>query len=217
MTLYDTSPQSVIDLPADADHFTQGRAGLPLVFILLHHSGGVDSRAWLTWQSKPAVSCHDLIVKNGDVYKVVKAEDTAYCAGFGVVGPVDPDVSDPAGIARNLNFVSYNIELENMGTGTDPYPAVQMQSCALRIYEVWGKYGFLPILYHKHVDVNKNDPRGTETNKALWSYRPDLDRRLFLLLSQTNTDSNALRHLELAAGHIQAGLGDIMAAMAALR
>ena len=179
--LFPTPPLTVIDRPADAAHHTKGRGGFAAMCIVLHHTAGIDSLKWLSTASSPSVSCHRLINKAGTIYKIVPDEDTAYCAGFGIIGPIDPDANDPAGIARNLNFVSLNIELENLGNGNDPYPAAQLQSCAAQIVEWWGKYGLLPILYHKHVDANKNDPRGLD--------RADLDRRILTLLPQTGPDT----------------------------
>ena len=209
MSLFQTPLLSVINHPADAAHYTRGRGGFQPAFIVLHHTGGTDSLKWLSSISSPAVSCHRLIDKIGHIYKIVADEDTAYCAGYGLIGPIDPDASDPTGVVRNLNFASLNIELENLGNGQDRYTPTQMQACAAQIYEWWGKYGFLPILYHSQVDPAKHDPRGLD--------RPDLDRRLLALLRGVSVDSAVLRNLEKAAGHIQTGLGDIAAALAALK
>lgn len=210
MMLFPTAPLQVTTIVPAPTHYMKRRGGFLPLAIILHHTGGTDSRAWLSRTSSPPVSTHRLIDKAGTIYKIVPDEDTAYTAGYGIIGPVDPDARDPGGVARNLNYVSLNIELENAGTGRDPYPAVQLQSCALQIAEWWGKYGLLPILYHSHVDGNKDDPRGLD--------RTDLDRRILAALP-TGTPLNAdlVRHMELAAGHIQTGLGDLVAALAAAR
>lgn len=209
MTLFQTPPLTVINHPADTAHHTRGRGGFQPAFIVLHHTGGADSLKWLSTTSRPPVSCHRLIDKAGRIYKIVDDVDTAYCAGYGLIGPIDPDTNDPPGIARNLNSVSLHIELENMGDGADLYTPTQLQACANQLYEWWGKYGFLPILTHAQVDPAKSDPRGLN--------RGDLDRRLLALLRGVSHDSAVLRNLELAAGHIQTGLGDIAAALAALK
>lgn len=160
MSYFPTPPLSIVDLPAATSHFKVGRNGFSPRYIAIHHTGGTNSGPWLTYASKPAVSCHRLIAKNGTIYKVVKDEDTAFCAGFAVVGPVDPDTNDPAGVATNFNLCSLNIELENLGTGRDPYPLLQMQACAAQVTEWFGKYGVLALVGHGWVDARKNDPLG---------------------------------------------------------
>lgn len=211
MTLFQTPPLQIVDAPAAATHYTRGREGHTPRFIIIHHSAGTDSLLWLSHTSSPPVSCHNLISKLGVNFKIVPPADTAYCAGFGVVGPVDPDRNDPPGVAPNLNYASLNIELENLGNGKDPYPAAQMQMCAAQIVEWWGMYGFLAVLGHSDVDPAKNDPKGFD-----WG---DLWRRMYGLMPFGALTDNAAarRAMELAAGHIQTGLGDIAAAMAALK
>jgi N-acetyl-anhydromuramyl-L-alanine amidase AmpD len=172
--LFTTKPLPIIDLPADAQHHTKGRRGFTPRYIVIHHTGGVWSGPWLTWQSNPAVSCHRLITKPGTNYKVVADKDTAYCAGFAIVGPIDPDTNDPKGVAPNFNLVSLNIELENKGDGKDPYTAAQLDMCAAQVAEWWGKYGYLPVVGHAEVDARKHDPRGFD-----WD---DFSRRLDLAL-----------------------------------
>lgn len=158
--IFTTPDLPIVDFPADANHFTKGRAGYQPLQILLHHTGGTNSLLWLTRTSNPRVSAHRLISKSGINHKLVQDEDTAYCAGFGTIGPVDPDGSDPFGVPRNLNECTLNIEIENLGNGIDPYPWAQMMMVAWQIREWWGKYGFLPLLGHGHVDQRKDDPAG---------------------------------------------------------
>ena len=169
--IFETSPLVIVDSPAAPTHFMQGRAGFQPLFINLHHTGGRDSLAWLTYASSPRVSTHRLITKAGVNHKIVADEDTAYCAGFGTVGPIDPDASDPRGVPFNNNVCGLNIEFENMGDGRDPYPIAQMTMGAKQAVEWWGKYGFLPVLAHGHVDARKNDPAGFDWqlfNRLLW-------------------------------------------------
>lgn len=155
-----TPPLQIIDYPADQFHFTPGRQGFDPEYIAMHHTGGVNSLPWLTRTSQPAVSAHRLITRKGHNLKLVQDEDTAYCAGFAEVGPIDPDTNDPRGIAANFNLVSLNIELENRGNG-EPYPFVQMQMAAWQVVEWWSKYrAFLPVVSHAQVDERKHDPFG---------------------------------------------------------
>ena len=162
MPLFNTPLLPIIDCPADDDHCYRGRLGFVPRIIVMHHTAGTDSRKWLSTTSPldNPVSTHRLIDKYGRNIKIVADEDTAYCAGFGIIGAIDPDRIDPKGVAPNLNFVSLHIELENLGTGKDPYPQVQMSMAADQVVEWWGKYGLLPVLGHAEVDPIKNDPKG---------------------------------------------------------
>lgn len=178
---FTTPPLPIRDLPADARHHTKGRKGITPRFIVLHHTGGKNSGPWLSRTSEPPVSCHRLISKTGINYKIVADEDTAYCAGFGDIGPIDPDVSDPVGVARTLNEASLNIELENLGDGVDPYPLAQMRMCAKQVVEWWAKYrSFLPMVGHAEVDARKNDPKGFDwalLYQLCWAYLVELQQQ----------------------------------------
>lgn len=160
--IFTTQPLAIIDAAAASTHFMVGRAGFQPLQILLHHTAGTIPQTlnWLRSESPNRVSCHRLIAKDGRNYKIVADDNTAYCAGFGDVGPIDSDRNDPVGVPINLNVCTLNIELENLGNGRDKYPLAQMTMCAKQIIEWWGKYGFLPVLAHGHVDANKNDPAG---------------------------------------------------------
>lgn len=154
MGLYlDTAPLVIKDLPAHATHYTRGRKS-PMGFIVLHHTGGVDSRDWLTHTSSPPVSCNRLITKDGTVYKIVRDEDTAWAQGFSTVGPYQKNGP------YTMNDVGLSIELENLGNGKDSYPESQIMSTVLQCAEWWGMYGLLPIVGHGQIDSRKVDPRG---------------------------------------------------------
>lgn len=212
MTLFPTPPLAITDLPAAATHFTKGRAGFKPRFITIHHTGGVDSRDWLTHTSPNRVSAHRLITKLGKIYKLVNDEDVSNAAGYAEVGPVDPDTSDPAGTPPNFNFDSLNIELENLGTGKDPYPAVQMIACALQILEWVGKFGYLAIVGHSWVDARKNDPRGFD-----W---PELYRRIdtarVMLVQPLALPADFVEHLRLASEAGQTVMAELTAMAASV-
>lgn len=170
--IFETKPLAIVDSPAAPTHFMQGRAGFQPLWIQLRHTGGTDSLAWLRYSSSPRVSTHRLITKAGINHKIVKDEDTAFCAGFAEIGPIDGDGNDPPGVPFNNNLCSLNIEFENLGNGRDPYPMSQMTMGVRQIIEWWGKYGFLPILGHGHVDARKDDPAGFDwqlMHRLLWA------------------------------------------------
>lgn len=166
--IFTTPDLPIVDAFAASTHHIKGRAGFQPLLINLHHTGGLlpSTLTWLRSSSNPRVSTHRVISKKGINYKVVADEDTAFCAGFATIGPIDPDGNDPAGVPFNNNYCALHIEFENEGNGRDPYPLPQMLMGAKQVIEWWGKYGFLPTLGHGQVDANKNDPCGFDW--ALW-------------------------------------------------
>lgn len=154
---YRTNALDIIDMPADKTH-CGGTRIFPPRFIYIHATGGTDSRAWLTHTSVPPVSCHRLISKNGTIYKIVPDNVKAYTQGYGTMGH-----HKPLG-ELTCNTDGLSVELENLDNGKDPYPRVQVRSLALQIDEWWSMYGYLPLLAHSDVDVNKKDPQGFTWN-----------------------------------------------------
>lgn len=210
--IFATPPLAIIDTPAAPSHYTRGRAGHLPRYIAIHHTGGTDSLKWLTSTSPNRVSAHRLITKAGIIHKLVNDGDTSNAAGYAIVGPVDPDTSDPPGVASNFNQISLNIELENMGTGRDEYPEAQMVACARQCLEWIGKYGYLAIVGHGWVDARKVDPLGFD-----WTllYRL-IDRERVRLVQPVNVPPEFKDHLRLAAGASQTVVSELVAMLASL-
>lgn len=208
--IFTTPALPIVDLPAASTHYTKGRAGFIPRFIVIHHTGGVDSRAWLTHTSPNRVSAHRLIDKPGTIYKLVNDEDVSNAAGFAIVGPLDPDTSDPAGVDPNFNYASLNIELENAGTGSDPYPLAQMTAAAKQVVEWIGKFGYLAIVGHSWVDARKNDPRGFD-----WPLLYHLiDAARVRLVQPLALPSDFLVHLRQASSNAQEVVAELTAMVA---
>ena len=148
MAYFDSPNLNIIDHQADSRHHSGIRAIRPMM-IILHATAGTNSLDWLSTSPQSSVSAHRLIDKAGRIYKILPDEYIAHHAGYGRVGPY-----------TNLNAISLGIELENLNTGADQYPAPQVQSCAWQIAEWWAAYGAIPILTHAMVDGRKTDPRG---------------------------------------------------------
>lgn len=148
---FPTPPLRVVDLPADSRH-RGGFRGLAPEMIVLHHTAGTDSRAWLTTNPRSNVSVHRLIAKDGTIYKIVEDEGLAHHVGNATMYPIR------YGTAINANRLALGIELENKGDGRDNYPWVQVLAAAEQCAEWWGKYGYLPILAHGWIDGPKIDP-----------------------------------------------------------
>jgi hypothetical protein len=72
-------------LPANTTHFQRGRTE-KIRGGAQHYTAGVDSRAWLTWQSRPPVSSTFLVRKNATMqnrgWQLVRIEDTAWTTAF---------------------------------------------------------------------------------------------------------------------------------------
>lgn len=146
--LFATPPLPIVDVPADAKH--KGGARLGFAYIVLHHTGGTNSRAWLSTTSNPPVSCHRLIERNGTIVKIVPDHEVAYTQGPADIGPIPEN-------GQNANQWALSIELENLGNGQD-YPDAQLWATARQIVEWWAAYGWPALVYHKQIQGNKNDP-----------------------------------------------------------
>ena len=165
--LFVTPPLPIVDHPADANHHGGTRV-MRDMFIVLHHTGGTDSLDYLSTTSPPSnpVSCHRLIAKDGTNYKIVPDYLNAWTQGGGILGGMIQWAKDVWKSHKwNANHNGLSIEIENRGNGKDPYPDEQVRMVAMQIVEWWGLYGFIPILYHGHIDARKNDPRGFPRDK----------------------------------------------------
>ena len=146
--LFPTPPLSIVDVPADAKHKAYNRLGFR--WIVLHHTGGTDSRKWLSTTSSPPVSCHRLIARSGAIYKIVPDFEVAFTQGPADIGPLPEN-------GQNVNQWALSIEIENLGNGQD-YPIEQLRAIAAQIVEWQAAYGWLAIVHHQWIQANKNDP-----------------------------------------------------------
>lgn len=137
------------------------RGGAKINSIILHHTAGTDSLKYLTKNSK-GVSTGSLINKPGTIYRMVPPELAAHTVGFSNLGVF------LSGTKRSPNLVTYNIELENLGDGKDPYPDTQRDACGYEIAWIWKQYGVVPVLTHEIIDTQgKTDPRGLDLADVL--------------------------------------------------
>lgn len=167
---------------ADANHC--GGSRLTPTVIVLHHTGGEDSRKWLTTTSPPdhPVSVHILIQKDGTIYRLVDDHANAWHAGYGILGS-----ANRSGKPYSVNTISLGIEIENMGNGHDPYPDDQLDACGYQIALWYQKYGFLSIVTHGLIDPRKNDPVGLPGQRLI-----AMVGRWWLQLSQTHLPCDAV-------------------------
>lgn len=140
-----------------SDH-ASARLGAPIRAIVLHHTAGTGSLAHLT-RNAQGVSTHVLIAKTGLLYRMVPDDLAAHTVGHSNLGRYTAAPGD----AGNANQITLNIELENLGDGTDPYPDAQIAACGWQIAQWWRAYGVIPILTHALIDTQgKTDPRGLD-------------------------------------------------------
>lgn len=155
------TPPTVITHPADAAHFGGPWDGARA--IVLHHTGGTNSLDWLSTTPGSQVSVHALIDKRGVIYRLVPDGKNAWHVGRSALGNYAR--SAPAG---SCNEICLGIELENKGTGRDPYPPEQIDACGWQIAQWWNQWGDLPILTHKLIDTTgKTDPAGLDLRIVL--------------------------------------------------
>ncbi len=157
--LFTTEPLPIVDWLADDKHYAINRIAYD--FIIIHDTGGMDSRNWLSKTSKPPVSVHRLINRTGVIYKIVPDEYVAYTQGFGTMGGY-PDNERATG---NLNRVSLSMEFERLKNQS--HTIDQLRSGAKQVVEWYGAHDMPSILYHWQVDNDKDDPY-------------TFDRRLFM-------------------------------------
>jgi N-acetyl-anhydromuramyl-L-alanine amidase AmpD len=155
---------------------TSDRKGVKPTIIVLHHTAGTNSLAYLTKNSAQA-STHALIPKSGKIYRMVPDEVGANTVGFSAIGNYSkwPTLK---GIV-SCNRMSLNIEIENRGDGKDLYTAEQINATAWQIVQWRKKYGYLFLLSHQVIDTNgKVDPLGFN-----WF---DLDKMVALHMGYTD-------------------------------
>lgn len=147
------NPPTIVDLPAD--HSTD-RLGKAPVCIVIHGTGGTDSRATLQHGDGRGVSIHVLITKAGLIYRMLPDEVGANHAG----APTSSfKLNGVTYVGGSVNRATLGIELENTQSGRDPYPDSQLLSMGWEINRMRGKYGVLPIFRHATLDpTRRRDP-----------------------------------------------------------
>jgi N-acetylmuramoyl-L-alanine amidase len=158
--VYPDAP-TVINHFADANHHGGPWDGAKA--IVLHHTGGTNSLAWLSTTPGSGVSVHVLIAKNGTVYRIVPDGKQAWHVGRSAVGNYSR-----LGSAGSPNECCLGIEIENRGNGSDPYTDAQYWSVGWVICQWWNAHGDLPVITHQLIDTQgKNDPYNFDVIRAL--------------------------------------------------
>jgi len=157
--LFSTSPLIIQDFHADAQHVGGHRRGYR--WIVLHSTGGTDSKLWLSRTSPldNPVSVHRLVTKRGENIKIANDEEVAWTQGPARIGPL-PQKTPQGATIESVNDWALSIEFENLNDGRDPYPSPQLEMGAAQIVEWWGVHGFIAPVAHSWIQSNKTDPAG---------------------------------------------------------
>jgi N-acetylmuramoyl-L-alanine amidase len=179
-----TAAQFIAALKAEGVHVvevgdwrTHNRAGHgawgPVNGVMVHHTvtRGTDNTVAICrdgYTALPGPLCHGVIAKNGAVHLV--GYGRANHAGSGdddVLAAVIAEKPLPAPNEANTDGNSrfYGFECENLGDGTDPWPAAQVEAivrtaAALCRAHGWGKDGPTSVIGHREWQPGKVDPRG---------------------------------------------------------
>jgi N-acetylmuramoyl-L-alanine amidase len=128
-----------------------GRAGVPIDTIVLHCTATENAASAINWMRNPEskVSCHFIIDKKGNIYRLVPVEKCAWHAGKCRV--------------PNANRRSIGVELVNKNDGLDPYTPEQLAACARLLQMLRDNYGIKYLVGHYEICKpagRKTDPRG---------------------------------------------------------
>jgi N-acetyl-anhydromuramyl-L-alanine amidase AmpD len=137
---------------------TAGRGDEHVRGLILHATAGsaaFDHRIFMGWEPKYPVSIHYYILKTGEVRQYVRDEDTAWHCG---------DSSFHGYEDFKLGQVTIGTELENLNTGTDPYPQAQYDAAVMLWRDTLIPAYSIPREWcARHVDIapgRKTDPAG---------------------------------------------------------
>lgn len=193
----------ILQLPAD--NWTD-RKGQSICAIVVHGTGGTDSRATLQHGGGRGVSIHALITKTGLIYRMVPDERGANHAG----APTSTfTLNGHTYSGGAVNRATLGAELENTQTGHDPYPDAQLHALGWLIASWRSAHGPLPILRHADLDsTRRRDPYQLTTNTIeQWVIppAPPLTKRYrarYHRITQRSEDNGPPYVRELVAGEI---------------
>lgn len=150
----------VIVYPADESVIGGQRGWSPRV-VVLHHTGGsgkVEDQVNYLRKNDRGVSIHVVIGKDGTRYRMVRDEQIAHHVGYSHIGSIGKGMGVPV---VTPNSMSLGIELVNTGNRKviDPWPDVQVDSCAEQVAEWMKKYEIEMVTSHGGIDkMGKYDP-----------------------------------------------------------
>jgi N-acetyl-anhydromuramyl-L-alanine amidase AmpD len=156
-------------------NFSRGRPMTAPFGIVLHHTGGsFESDLATLTKAGTEVSSNDYIDKQGRIFELCEHPKRAWHAGD----------SELHGV-RDWNTHGWGIEIENRGTGSDPYPRVQIEAIVWRCRERRKRLGITdPKMLARHRDVAL--PRGRKVDTSDNFPFEEVRRRVFAATDPTD-------------------------------
>ncbi|TQK42946.1 N-acetylmuramoyl-L-alanine amidase [Streptomyces sp. SLBN-118] len=142
----------------------------PMRGVMIHHTvtSGTQNSVNICYDGYPSLPgplCHGVIAKDGTVHLV--GNGRANHAGLGdddVLRAVINETALPSDNEANTdgNRYFYGFECVNMGTGSDPWPAVQLEAIEKAAAAICRAHGWThrSVIGHKEWQPGKVDPRG---------------------------------------------------------
>ena len=143
--------------------------------IILHHTGGRFESDLATLTKKgTGVSSNDFIDKQGRIFELCELPKRAWHAGEASLHGI-----------TDWNTHGWGIEIENLGTGSDPYPQRQIDAVVWRCRERRRRLGITdPKMLVRHRDVCL--PRGRKADTSDNFPLKEVRRRIFAATDPTD-------------------------------
>lgn len=146
-----------VDCGNGTPYQTAGRGDEQVRGLILHATAGTvksDHPIFMGDDDARQVSIHYYILKTGEIREYVRDDDTAWHTGDSAFhGFEDFD----------CNLVTLGTELENLNTGTDPYPQAQYDAAVWLWRSLIATYSIPREWCARHLDISpgrKTDPAG---------------------------------------------------------
>jgi N-acetyl-anhydromuramyl-L-alanine amidase AmpD len=163
--------------------------------IVLHHTGGRFESDLATLTKKgTGVSANDFIDKQGRIFELCELPKRAWHAGEASLHGI-----------TDWNAHGWGIEIENLGTGTDPYPQRQIDAVVWRCHERRQRLGITdPKKLVRHRDVCLPIGRKADTSDKF--PLKEVRRRIFAATDPTDHGPAVREELRMEKYNV-AGLG----------
>lgn len=149
-------------------NYSRGTSMSPPYGIVLHHTGGrFESDLAILTKAGTGVSANDFVDKQGRVFELCEHPKRAWHAGEAKLHGI-----------TDWNAHGWGIEIENLGTGSDPYPARQIDAVVWRCRERRRRLGITDrkmLTRHRDVCI----PRGRKPDTSDNFPFEEVRRRVF--------------------------------------
>ena len=156
-------------------NYSQGTSMSAPFGIVLHHTGGhFENDLAILTKAGTGVSANDLIDKQGRIFELCELPKRAWHAGEASLHGI-----------TDWNAHGWGIEIENLGTGTDPYPRQQIEAVIWRCRERRRRLGITEkkmLTRHRDICIPRGRKPDTSDNFPLDEVR----RRVFAKTDPTD-------------------------------